>query len=57
MVDKGGHKTPGHTVETSIYIYILFVLCYLSHMYMHIHIHILSCRSFFLTKSSAHPIM
>ena len=22
MIDKGGHETPGHTVETSMYIYI-----------------------------------
>jgi len=29
MVDRGGHETSGHTVETSIYIYILHVLCYM----------------------------
>jgi len=57
MVDRGGHETQGHTVKTSIYIYILFILCYISHMYMCIHIHILSSLSFFLTKSSAHQMM
>ena len=28
MVDRGGHETQGHTVETSIYIYILFYVTY-----------------------------
>jgi len=32
MVDRGGHETQGHTVEMSIYIYILFIVCYIPHM-------------------------
>ena len=40
-----------------VYIYMLYVLCYISHMQIRIHAHILSSLSFFLTKSSVHQMM
>jgi len=32
IIDRGGHETQGYTVETSKYIYVLFIVCYISHM-------------------------
>ena len=39
--DRGDHETPGHTVETSIYIYTMYSMSNIAHVNTHTHTHTL----------------